>query len=662
MLSLLRASSNYHKIGLRAISSTGKFTDSFLNSLPKDIKTHEDLYNYSIERPDIFWGNLARDSITWMKNFQTTMDCNMKTASFKWFSDGLLNASVNCVDRHLKNANKTALIWEKDELGEREFVSYAELYKMMNQIANVLRERGVKKGDVVAIYMTNSPLAVASMLACTRIGAIHAVIFAGFSSGAIASRIENCKANVIITVDEGYRGGRVIPLKEVVDEAIKKSSQPIKHVLVAKRSGKGHVKMKSGRDVYLEDAMLQVESECHPESMSSEDPLFYLYTSGSTGAPKGLVHSTAGYLLYTSFTHKIIFDFCEHDIFGCVADIGWITGHSYIVYGPLMNGGTSVLFESTPTYPDPSRYWKLVEELGITQFYTSPTAIRQLMKYEDSYVLNSDKSSLRTLGSVGEPINIEAWNWYNDLVGRNRCDIVDTWWQTETGGICITPRPSELNAEIVPALGMRPFLGINPVLLDDKGNEIKENNKQGSLCLKTPWPGMARSIYDDHKRYQETYFSAFPGYYFTGDGAYRTKEGYISIVGRIDDVINVSGHRLGTAEVEDVLTKHDNIVEAAVVGYPHDIKGEAIYAFVVPKNLDEGVKKFEKGIQKLVKDNISGFAVPEKFQFCEDLPKTRSGKIMRRILRKIAIGDDSFGDISTLANPSIVDKIFKSRV
>jgi len=631
--------------------------------------SHEELYKFSIEKPQEFWKHIANSEVEWAQPFQQTMDCDMIEAKFQWFLGGTLNASVNCVDRHARaNPNKVALIWEKDEPGQEVRVTYQELQDMTSQIGNLLLDQGIKKGDIVAIYMPVSPLAVASMLACSRIGAIHSVIFAGFSSKAIASRVQDMQATAIITANESVRGGKTVPLRKTVQDALNEGLPSIKKVFVMKRTE--NLEDLAPTDIILDDAIKSFSTHCPAEIMNAEDPLFILYTSGSTGKPKGLSHSTAGYLTYAGFTQKQAFSYFDNnDVFGCVADIGWITGHTYVVYGTLMNGGTSVLFESSPTYPDPGRYWETVERLKINQFYGSPTAIRLLIKYGDEWVKKYDRSSLKTLGSVGEPLNHEAWHWFHDLVGEGRCDLVDSWWQTETGGIAIAPRPSAQGASIVPAKPMRPMFGMNPVLLDDKANELMGNDQSGALCLKTPWPGMARTVVGDHERFKQAYFTTYPGYYFTGDGAYRDKDGYYQITGRMDDVINVTGHRLGTAEVEDVLTDHPMVAEAAVVGFPHEIKGEGVYAYVILKLVD-GEKLTEAQNSKIinelrqsVKKNISGFAVPEKLQICSGLPKTRSGKIMRRILRKVAANlPEELGDVSTLADPSVVDEIVANHI
>ncbi|XP_071963737.1 acetyl-coenzyme A synthetase 2-like, mitochondrial isoform X2 [Antedon mediterranea] len=530
---------------------------------------------------------------------------------------------------------------------------------MTNQMGNMLKRNDVKKGDRVTIYMPVSPHAVAAMLACTRIGAIHSVVFAGFSAEALGSRIRDAGAETVITTDQGVRGGKIIELKRTVDEAVDKCPT-VKRVFVSKRTGAEDVPM-SSIDISLEEAMSSESTECTPEVMSSEDLLFMLYTSGSTGAPKGLAHTQAGYLLYTSLTHQTIFDYQPGDVYACVADIGWITGHSYVVYGPLANGATTVLFESVPTYPDPGRYWEMVERLKLNQIYVAPTALRLLLKSGNDYVTKYDRSTLRTLGCVGEPLNHEAWEWYHDIVGEGRCSLVDTWWQTETGGICIAPRPSEPGAKIYTG-PMRPFFGIEPVLVDEKSKEINGNAVSGALCIRRPWPGMARTIYGNHQRFQEVYFSPYPGYYFSGDGATRDENGFYHITGRVDDVINISGHRLGTAEVEDAMDEHPAVAETAVVGFPHEIKGEGVYAYVilrddVTQSHTEIVAELKAGVKK----QIASYAVPDYIQITPGLPKTRSGKIMRRILRKVCANQsDELGDISTLADPSVVELIVKS--
>ncbi|NWQ82375.1 ACS2L synthetase, partial [Columbina picui] len=564
--------------------------------------------------------------------------------------------SVNCLDRHVeKSPNRVALIWERDEPGTAVHVTYRELLDLTCRLANTLKKYGIQKGDKVAIYMSVSPLSVAAMLACARIGAVHTVVFAGFSAESLAGRIMDSGCKAVITYNQGVRGGRIIELKTTVDEAVKNSAS-VKHVFVAQRTDN---KVQMGdRDIPLEEEMAKAASVCIPESMDSEDMLFMLYTSGSTGKPKGIVHTQAGYLLYTALTHKYVFDYQEGDVFACVADIGWITGHSYVVYGPLCNGGTSVLFESTPVYPDPGRYWEMVQRLKINQFYGAPTSIRLLLNYGEEWVKKYDRSSLKTLGSVGEPINHDAWQWFYHVVGEGRCTLVDTWWQTETGGICIAPRPSEEKAEIVPAMAMRPFFGIVPVLMNENGKVIEGNDVSGALCIAQPWPGMARTIYGDHQRFVDAYFKAYPGYYFTGDGAYRTKEGYYQITGRMDDVINISGHRLGTAEIEDAMADHPEVPETAVIGYPHKIKGEGAFAFIVLKDQTAHTDHIKEELKTIVASKIAKYAVPDHILVVKRLPKTRSGKIMRRLLRKVVTEQSSdLGDVTTLDDPSVVKEI-----
>ncbi|KAF4084536.1 hypothetical protein AMELA_G00129750 [Ameiurus melas] len=620
-------------------------------------KTHAELRELSAREPERFWDCAARERITWKRGFERVQDCDLKRGKISWFLGGQLNVSVNCLDVHMvKDPNRVALIWERDEPGTEERVTYRELLEMTCRLANTLKSHGVRKGDRVAIYMPVCPMAVAAMLACARIGAVHTVVFAGFSSDALAGRIQDAECKVVITCNQGVRGGRVINLKATVDVAVK-SCPSVKSVLVAQRTN--HSVPMGELDTPLEEAMARESCVCPPEPMDSEDMLFLLYTSGSTGKPKGIVHTQAGYLLYTGLTHQYVFDHSPGDVFGCVADIGWITGHSYVVYGPLANGATTVLFESTPVYPDPGRYWETVQRLRINQFYAAPTALRLLLKYEEGWVKKYDRSSLRTLGSVGEPINHEAWDWFYKVVGERRCPLVDTWWQTETGGVCIAPRPAEPGAEIRPAMAMRPFFGIQPALMDEKGQVLTGNDVSGALCIGQPWPGMARSIFGDHQRFVDAYFKPYPGYYFTGDGAYRTADGYYQITGRMDDVINISGHRLGTAEIEDALAKHPDVPEAAVVGISHDVKGEVPFAYVVLK--ENGLKNQDavvKELRQMVAKSIAKYAVPDHFLVVKRLPKTRSGKIMRRILRKVAMGQvDSLGDVSTLDDPSVVTEL-----
>uniref|UniRef100_A0A8B9F1A5 Acetyl-coenzyme A synthetase n=1 Tax=Amazona collaria TaxID=241587 RepID=A0A8B9F1A5_9PSIT len=605
--------------------------------------------------PAAFWAEVARDALRWDRPFHTARDAG-PPAAVRWFLGGRLNVSVNCLDQHVeKSPNRVALIWERDEPGAAVHVTYRELLDLTCRLANTLKKYGIQKGDRVAIYMSMSPLAVAAMLACARIGAVHTVVFAGFSADSLAGRIVDSGCKAVITYNQGVRGGRIIELKMTVDEAVKNCPN-IKHVFVAQRTDN---KVQMGdHDIPLDEEMAKAASICAPESMDSEDMLFLLYTSGSTGKPKGIVHTQAGYLLYAALTHKYVFDYQQGDVFGCVADVGWITGHSYVVYGPLCNGATSVLFESTPVYPDPGRYWEMVERLKINQFYGAPTAIRLLLNYGEEWVKKYDRSSLKTLGSVGEPINNEAWHWFYHVVGEGRCTLVDTWWQTETGGICIAPRPSEEQAEIVPAMAMRPFFGIVPVLMDENGKVIEGNDVSGALCIAHPWPGMARTIYGDHQRFVDAYFSAYPGYYFTGDGAYRTEKGYYQITGRMDDVINISGHRLGTAEIEDAMADHPEVPETAVIGYPHKIKGEGAFAFIVLKEQTDNTDRIKEELKTIVASKIAKYAVPDHILVVKRLPKTRSGKIMRRLLRKVVTEQSSnIGDVTTLDDPSVIKEI-----
>ncbi|OCT79768.1 acetyl-coenzyme A synthetase 2-like, mitochondrial [Xenopus laevis] len=624
------------------------------------LQSYQELLQFSVQDPETFWGVLARERLTWVKPYQTVKDCDFTQGRVRWFLGGQLNVSVNCLDKHVHQCpERVALIWERDEPGTHVNITYRELLNTTCRIANTLKKYGIQRGDRVAIYMPVSPLAVAAMLACTRIGAVHTVVFAGFSAESLAGRINDACCKAVITFNQGLRGGRTTELKKTVDEAVK-NCPSIKHVFVAQRT-ENEVPM-GKLDIPLEEEMAKADATCAPEAMNSEDMLFLLYTSGSTGKPKGIVHTQAGYLLYAALTHKYVFDYKQGDIFGCVADIGWITGHSYVVYGPLCNGATTVLFESTPTYPNPGRYWETVERLKINQFYGAPTAIRLLLKYGDEWVKKYDRSSLKTLGSVGEPINHEAWEWFHEVVGEKRCTLVDTWWQTETGGICIAPRPSEQDAEVIPAMAMRPFFGIQPTLLNETGKVIEGGDVSGALCIAQPWPGMARTIYGDHQRFVDAYFKAYPGHYFTGDGAYRSNDGYYQITGRMDDVINISGHRLGTAEIEDAMDEHPDVPETAVIGYPHEIKGEGAFAFVVLKeDLKIAEEAIQKELQAIVATKIAKYAVPDHILMVKRLPKTRSGKIMRRVLRKIATGQtEDLGDITTLEDPGVIDEILEA--
>ncbi|XP_060069027.1 acetyl-coenzyme A synthetase 2-like, mitochondrial [Ylistrum balloti] len=615
------------------------------------LQSHADLYNASLQNPDHFWGTLAKSRLQWFETFKQVKDCDINKGHIRWFMDGKLNASVNCVDRYAnKNGDAIALIWEKDEPGTQEYISYRQLSQMVNKMANMLKSSGVRRGDRVAIYLPTSPIAVAAMMACARIGAIHSVVFAGFSAEALAGRIIDADAETVITADEGVRGGRTIPLKQTVDAAVA-SCPCVKRVFVYQRTGNSVPMTKL--DIPLDKEMASQSDICEPEEMGSEDLLFMLYTSGSTGKPKGIVHSTAGYLLYAGITQKHVFDYKEGERFGCVADIGWITGHTYVVYGPLSNGATTVLFESTPTYPNPGRYWEMVERLKLNHIYLAPTSLRLLLKEGNEWVTKYDRSSLRKLGCVGEPLKENL-----PLLKMDYSPHPTGADGQETGGISIAPRPSAPGAKIVAAKPMRPHFGIQPALMDKDGKELIGSNVQGALCIKSVWPGMARTIYGDHRRFLDTYYHPYPGYYFSGDGAQRCEEGYYQITGRMDDVINVSGHRIGTAEVEDAMDNHSQVAETAVVGYPHDIKGEGIYAFVVPMEdvTSENAEALKGELKSMVKTRIGSFAQPDKILFTPGLPKTRSGKIMRRILRKVADNKpDELGDISTLVDPSVVE-------
>jgi len=633
--------------------------EEIANSAHVNKSSYEQMYEDSINDPEKFWSEHAK-SLDWIDNFT-----KVKNASYdgdieiKWFEDGELNVAVNCIDRHLaKRANQTAIIWEGDNPEDSKEITYMQLYSEVCKLSNALKDMGVKKGDRVMIYMPMVVEATYAMLACARIGAVHSVIFGGFSPEAIKGRIEDCQSKLIITADEGVRGGKKIPLKANVDEALDSCS--IEHkVLVLKRTG-ADIVWNDSRDVWYHEAVSEVEDHCNPEVMKAEDPLFILYTSGSTGKPKGVLHTSAGYLLYASMTHKYIFDYKDGDIYWCTADVGWITGHSYIVYGPLANGATTLMFEGVPNYPDWGRCWQVVDKHNVNIFYTAPTAIRAIMREGDDYVKASSRKSLRILGTVGEPINPEAWNWYYNVVGEQNCPIVDTWWQTETGGILISPLPGA--TDLKPGSATRPFFGIKPVIVDNDGN-VLDGESEGNLCIIDSWPGQMRTVYGDHKRFKETYFSQFPGKYFSGDGARRDKDGYYWITGRVDDVLNVSGHRLGTAEIESALVAHKSVAEAAVVGYPHDIKGQGIYAFVILNAGVEGDEELAKELEAWVRKEIGPIAKPDLLQFVPGLPKTRSGKIMRRILRKIGENDYSnLGDTKTLTNPEIVDELINNRL
>ena len=620
-------------------------------------------YNKSIREPRKFWGKIAEENFTWFQQWDNVFDFNLADADIKWFTNAKVNIVKNCIDRHLaKRGEKTAIIFEpNDPLETALHITYNELYQRVCKMANVLREQGIKKGDRVCIYLPMIPELAVSILACARIGAIHSVVFAGFSATAVASRINDSNCKLVITSDGGYRGNKTIDLKGIIDEALL-SCPGVSTVLVVKRTNTT-VQMQEGRDQWLQPLLEEASDNNVAEIMDAEDPLFILYTSGSTGKPKGMVHTTAGYMVYTAYTFKNVFNYEENDIFWCTADIGWITGHSYILYGPLLNGATTVIFEGVPSYPDFSRFWETVEKHKVTQFYTAPTAIRALAKENLDFVQKYAMNSLKVIGSVGEPINEEAWHWYNDHVGGKRAPIVDTWWQTETGGILISPIAYVTPTK--PTYASLPLPGIQPILMDDKQNEIVENQVAGSLCIKFPWPGIARTIWGDHQRYKDTYFSTFPGKFFTGDGALRDEVGYYRITGRVDDVVIVSGHNLGTAPIEDAINEHPAVAESAIVGFPHDIKGNALYGFVILKETGEYRDRvnLSKEINQHIADRIGPIAKLDKIQFVSGLPKTRSGKIMRRILRKIAEGEYSnFGDISTLLNPEIVEEIKEGKL
>jgi acetyl-CoA synthetase len=620
---------------------------------------YKKMYAESIAAPDKFWARHAK-RLDWFKAPKKIKNSSFAydNVSIKWFEDGMLNVSVNCIDRHLKKrANQTAIIWEGDDPYYDKKITYRELYEHVCRFANVLKAHGVKKGDRVTIYLPMIPETAYAMLACARIGAVHSVVFGGFSPDSLAGRINDARSKLIITADEGLRGGKKVPLKTNTDEALKRCGGGEK-VLVVRRTG-GSVPMLEGRDSWYHDEAAKVPAECPPEKMKAEDPLFILYTSGSTGKPKGALHTTAGYLVYVSMSHQYIFDYHDGDIFWCTADVGWVTGHSYIVYGPLANGAITMMFEGVPNYPTASRFWEVVDKHKVNIFYTAPTAIRALMGAGEAFVKRTSRKSLKLLGTVGEPINPEAWEWYHRVVGDGRCPIVDTWWQTETGGILITPLPGA--TKLKPGSATRPFFGCKPALVDDKG-EILNGAASGNLVILDSWPGLMRTVYGDHERFVQTYFSAYKGMYFTGDGCRRDEDGYYWITGRVDDVLNVSGHRLGTAEVESALVSHPKVSEAAVVGYPHDIKGTGIYCYVTLMAGEKGSEDLRKDLVAHVRKEIGAIASPDLIQFSPGLPKTRSGKIMRRILRKIAEDEfGSLGDTSTLADPAVVEDLIANR-
>ena len=627
-----------------------------------DNETYLKWYKDSVKNPEKFWAKHGK-RIDWFKPFSKVKNTSFKgKVSIKWFEDGVTNVSYNCIDRHLKKrGDQTAIIWEGDNPYDDKKITYRELHEEVCRLANVMKKHGVKKGDRVTIYMPMIPEAAYAMLACTRIGAIHSVVFGGFSPDALAGRIVDCDSNFVITADEGLRGGRTIPLKANTDKAVEiaaKSKVKVRQVLVVRRTG-GKIDWVDGRDLWYRDETQSVKADCKPEKMKAEDPLFILYTSGSTGKPKGVMHTTGGYLVYASMTHQYVFDYHDGDIYWCTADVGWVTGHSYIVYGPLANGAITLMFEGVPNYPNAGRFWEVVDKHKVNIFYTAPTAIRALMGAGDDHVTKTSRKSLRVLGSVGEPINPEAWEWYYNVVGDKRSPIVDTWWQTETGGILITPLPGATDLKAGSAT--RPFFGVQPQLVDNDGKEL-DGAADGNLCITDSWPGQMRTVYGDHERFVQTYFSTYKGKYFTGDGCRRDKDGYYWITGRVDDVINVSGHRMGTAEVESALVAHDKVSESAVVGYPHDIKGQGIYAYVTLMAGEKASDELRKELVAHVRKEIGPIASPDKIQFAPGLPKTRSGKIMRRILRKIAEDDyGALGDTSTLADPAVVDDLIANR-
>ncbi len=623
-----------------------------------DEAAYEKAYAHSLSDPEGFWRDMAK-RISWFKEPTKIKNTSFNApVSIKWYEDGVLNAAYNCIDRHLPaRADQVALIWEGDDPEQSQKITYAHLKDEVCQLANALKERGVQKGDRVTIYMPMVPEAVYAMLACARIGAVHSVVFGGFSPDSLLDRILDCDSKVLITADEGLRGGKSVPLKKNVDEALK-SCPDVSTVLVLKRTG-GTIEWNAAHDVWWHELVAHQSNDCPCEPMNAEDPLFILYTSGSTGKPKGVLHTTGGYMVWTSLTHETVFDYHDGEIYWCTADVGWVTGHSYIVYGPLANGATSLVFEGVPSYPDFSRFWQVIDKHKVNIFYTAPTAIRSLLREGDEWVKKTSRASLRILGSVGEPINHEAWMWYHETVGNKRCPIVDTWWQTETGGHMITPIPGAIPTK--PGSATKPFFGVKPVIVDGEGKAL-DGVCEGNLCIADSWPGMMRTVFRDHERFQQTYFSTFKGMYFTGDGARRDEDGYYWITGRVDDVINVSGHRFGTAEIESAINEHEAVAESAVVGYPHDLKGQGIYAYVILNTGKTPTDEMKKEIVQTVRRIIGPIATPDAIHFTAGLPKTRSGKIMRRILRKIAANElDTLGDISTLADPAIVQELIKGK-
>ncbi|MFI3199307.1 MAG: acetate--CoA ligase [Methylococcaceae bacterium] len=620
--------------------------------------TYKTMYQSSIDEPETFWAEQAEQFLVWSQRWDTVMAYDYPKGSIRWFEGGKLNVSVNCIDRHLETrADQVAIIWEGDNPAHDKKITYRQLHEEVCKFANVLKTQGVKKGDRVCIYLPMISEAATVMLACTRIGAVHSIVFGGFSAEALKDRILDSDCNYVVCADEGYRGGKIVPIKTNVDLAAAACPQ-LKKIIVIKNTGNA-IDWHEPRDLWYHEAMATVSADCPAEAMDAEDPLFILYTSGSTGKPKGILHTTGGYLLYAAMTHKYVFDYHDGDIYWCTADIGWITGHSYMIYGPLCNGATTLMFEGVPTYPEADRFWRVIDKHHVNIFYTAPTAIRALMAQGNDFVTRTDRSSLRVLASVGEPINPEAWEWYYHVIGNGRCPIMDTWWQTETGGILITPLPGV--TALKPGSATLPFFGILPEIMDNQGR-IMDGVAEGILVISRTWPGQSRSIYGDHQRFIDTYFKNYPGYYFAGDGARRDEDGYYWITGRVDDVINVSGHRMGTAEIESALVLHDLVAEAAVVGYPHDIKGQGIYAYVTLNNGVEPSEALRKELVDLVRKEIGAIANPDIIQWAPGLPKTRSGKIMRRILRKVAANElDNLGDISTLADPAVVDEIIDHR-
>jgi acetyl-CoA synthetase len=641
-------------------------SESKLYDVPADVAArafinkdkYNEMYQRSISDPEGFWAEQAEEFVDWFKPWTKVWDWDFDEANIRWFEGAKLNVSYNCLDRHLESrGQQVAVIWEGDDPAVDRKITYRELHAEVCKFANALKSRGVKKGDRVSIYMPMVPEVVVAMLACTRIGAVHSIVFGGFSPEALKDRILDSDCQVVITADEGLRGARPVPLKNNTDKALE--ACPNVHTVVVVKCTGGDIAWHDGRDVWYQDLVAEASSDCPPEEMDAEDPLFILYTSGSTGKPKGVLHTTGGYLLHVAMTHKYIFDYHDGDVYWCTADVGWVTGHSYIVYGPLANGATTLVFEGIPTYPDASRFWQVVDKHQVNIFYTAPTALRALMGQGNALVEKTSRKSLKLLGTVGEPINPEAWEWYYHIIGEERCPIVDTWWQTETGGILITPLPGA--TPLKPGSATLPFFGVVPEIVDSEGN-VLEGEAEGNLCIRQPWPGMMRTLYGDHQRFKETYFSTYKGKYFTGDGARRDADGYYWITGRVDDVINISGHRMGTAEVESALVLHEKVAEAAVVGYPHDIKGQGIYAYVTLMAGTEGTEELRKELVGLVRSEIGAIASPDVIQWAPGLPKTRSGKIMRRILRKVAANEvDALGDTSTLADPGVVDDLVANR-